>query len=704
MAKATPFTKEQVIALILICFDRLLTVCLLPTVEVARNLTTKSNLPLTIGHYLKNMSLLTDQWDASNYKDPDRQRIYLKDIDCPAQWHGHLKQLIPPSVFYLNEAPAAFQGPGAKSATASKGFESDSKNGIQIAGAGDLMSSLPPSMRAENLMCYIGHEGTYTPCHQEMCGSLGHNIMVEASDGSVEYGKRTKPGSSIWFMTETGDRSAVSEYWTSTLGHNIDIEDHFAQINAWKAAPFKTYVVDQKPGDFILIPPLAAHQVWNRGTRTIKVAWNRTTPETLVHALSEALPRARMVCRDEQYKNKAIVLHSLERYFKTLGRVNQVNVGYPRVQQLLKDFQQLFSLYTQILLSESFSSGQEEKDVDFIPFDSSITCSYCRCNIFNRFLTCPLCVEAPGSDDENAYDICMECYIMGRSCACISNLKWAEQFRWTELIQKHETWRQQIIKLNRNSDLSDVYPPLSVERDRLGKRTLAEICEEQLKVRPWTDITRPVAQKVDERVSDDDDAGPARKRKKLRKLNNNNANARCHVCKGPDPLWKLASCSYCNQKYCFGSLFRAFSIKPQDVMEQYHWKCPKCLNVCNCSGCCRDPKMEPFEPAYILGHDTRKIADPRSRDILVDFRHSNIRWLQRIRNEVARVQRRQPEEIHTQHLNGYSGEPDDYSLMNEYSNSYNNIPVDPALEQLDSSILTSPDSAELQNIARYALG
>jgi len=123
-------------------------------------------------------------------------------------------------------------------------------------------------------MCYIGHEGTYTPSHQEMCGGLGHNIMVEASDGSTEHGKRTSPGSSIWFMTETKDRHIVSDFWTSILCQHIDIEDHFAQINAWKAAPFKTYVVEQKPGDFILVSPLAAHQIWNTGTRTMKVAGN----------------------------------------------------------------------------------------------------------------------------------------------------------------------------------------------------------------------------------------------------------------------------------------------------------------------------------------------------------------------------------------------------------------------------------------------
>jgi hypothetical protein len=44
------------------------------------------------------------------------------------------------------------------------------------------------------------------------------------------------------------------------LGHNLDLENHFVQLNAWKSAPFTTYVVEQKPGDLILVLPLAAHQ------------------------------------------------------------------------------------------------------------------------------------------------------------------------------------------------------------------------------------------------------------------------------------------------------------------------------------------------------------------------------------------------------------------------------------------------------------
>jgi hypothetical protein len=56
-------------------------------VENARNLTTKEDLPLTIGHYLRNTRKLTDQFfeKPDNYRDKNRQRVYLKDIDCPPE-------------------------------------------------------------------------------------------------------------------------------------------------------------------------------------------------------------------------------------------------------------------------------------------------------------------------------------------------------------------------------------------------------------------------------------------------------------------------------------------------------------------------------------------------------------------------------------------------------------------------------------------
>jgi len=131
--------------------------------------------------------------------------------------------------------------------------------------------------------------------------------------------------------------------------------------------------------------------------------------------LTEALPHARMVCRDEQYKKRAIVFYSFQRYSNLLCHVDGYNIDNPGVRQLINDFQHLFTLYTRILLSESLSPRLPvEKNVEFTAFDSNITCSNCRGNIFNRFLTCSSCIGPTILERENTYDICMECYAMGK--------------------------------------------------------------------------------------------------------------------------------------------------------------------------------------------------------------------------------------------------------------------------------------------------
>lgn len=606
----------------------------------ARDLSKKVNTPISIGHYLKHMSLLTNQWTATNFKDPERQRMYLKDIDCPPMWQERLAEHIPPVLYYLNESTGSYGGLGAVEEPDPSG--SGTRRGRGIAKAGDLMSSLPKEMRAENLMCYIGHEGTYTPAHREMCASLGHNIMVEASSGGYEDGKETKPGSSIWLMTETKEREVVAEYWLSRLGHDIEVENHFGQINAWKNAPFKTYVVDQKQGDFILIPPLAPHQVWNRGTRTMKIAWNRTTVETLEMAMNEALFKARMVCRDEQYKNKAIVYYTMQKYAKSLQhaeRLKQKNPNSRRVekasaqiQQLQKDFRRLHTLYTRILISESFLPDRPEKKVEMIPYDGNITCSYCRCNIFNRFLTCPSCVGDLPDGSQDTYDVCLECYAMGRSCACISKLKWVEQWSWGDLVQKRDEWRQLIIQ--HQGQVTEKSPKsLKHELERLGKqRTLAQICQTELLKRPWRDTRKsPTNGKPDaDEETQVDENGYEKKRVKKRSEKFIRDHGRCHVDSYWEPRWKQAQCTKCQKNYCYGILFRAYDMMPQDIMANPEWKCPSCLKICNCRHCSKKPGYKKYIPkGTLLGHNTKVVADPRSVESLVDFSYSNLQWIKK---------------------------------------------------------------------------
>jgi hypothetical protein len=683
-------------------------------VENVRDLSKGANVRFSIGHYLNKMPALAGKINTSTFDKAQIQRLYLKDIDCPVEWQSSLEQIIAPALFYLNEGPKAYLGPGS---TFTRLPECPgTPDGLPIARAGDLMSCLPAEMRAENLMCYIGHEGTYTPAHQEMCASLGHNLMVEASPDSSENGHATQQGSSVWFMTETKDRYAVGEYWAWKLGHDIDLEDHFSQLAAWKDAPFKTYFVEQKPGDLVLIPPLAAHQVWNRGTRTIKVAWNRTTVDTLELALGEALPKARVVCRDEQYKNKAIVYFTLEKYSNLLRHAPRTD--HPEVESLWSDFRRLFKLYTNIMLSESFSKTPPSQDqIELIKFDGNVTCAYCRCNIFNRFLTCPWCKTS----EEDAYDVCMDCYVMGRSCGCISKLVWVEQFPWKDLTGRHDAWRHQLLSYDALADHHGSsmprarFPMLTVARGQLGRKPVAEICQEQLLLRPWTDCKNGRSQEdKQEEVragspddSDDHDYGRARKRRKVQRPNRKTKQTRglCHHCRDSQPAWKLATCSHCHTQYCYGKLFRAFNIAPQEALERPHWVCPKCRGICNCSVCRKDPMVTPHEPVRsFVGHDTRRVADPRSTDSLINMNLNNAQWVPMSDSDFAkRLRKGQDEEngkrseaLREAHIilqsmqqstsigNGVQA----YNGFHEVSTgNTRKIPVDPALEEAASSFM-----------------
>jgi hypothetical protein len=579
------------------------------------------------------MNQLTDQFTSSNYRDPKRQRLYMKDIDCPEEWARDLKRFIPEIFYYLNECIESRTG--GDGAILEPNEYGQMRYGKGVAPAGDLMSSLPKEMQALNMMCYIGHEGTYTPAHREMCASLGHNIMVDASVDK----KNEKAGSSIWFMTETKEREVVSEYFLSMLGHDIEVEKHFAQINAWKKAPFNVWIVEQKVGDLILIPPLAPHQVWNRGTRTMKAAWNRTTVDTLELAINEALPRARMVCRDEQYKNKAIIYYTLVKYHGLVTRdtVEQKMWKYGRIKQLFEDFKRLFALFTNILVSEIFSAAlPAENDVEFLEYDSNVTCSYCRCNIWNRFLTCKTCIETGPNGEEETYDICMDCYAMGRSCSCISNYKWVEQWNWSTLAQNYEAWRNVVVQYDGYFNVQTSPQPLAVARKRFGKKPVAQVCQEQLKIRPWRDFNNPVPRSPSPGMfSDESDVGDEGRHKKKKGAKRRGRfpakkgkTHTCHVCFHHHENWKMAFCTTCSNSYCYGVLWRAFDLMPQQVMEYRDWSCPKCLKICSCGKCRKFPDQTPYAPkGTLLGHDTKMVADFRSVESLVDFSKTNLSWL-----------------------------------------------------------------------------
>jgi hypothetical protein len=96
---------------------------------VVRDLVRAQDLVMNVEQYLQLVPSLAGQnFGTRELKEKLPKRQYGKDIDCPQEWREQLADLLPREVSYL--------------------------------GDNDLMTKLPPEARAENMMIYIGHEGT----------------------------------------------------------------------------------------------------------------------------------------------------------------------------------------------------------------------------------------------------------------------------------------------------------------------------------------------------------------------------------------------------------------------------------------------------------------------------------------------------------------------------------------------------------------
>lgn len=55
-------------------------------------------------------------------------------------------------------------------------------------------------------------------------------------------------------MTSPSDCGLVTDYFQK-LGHELDWEDHVATLEELAGAPFDVYILEQKLGDLVLVPP-----------------------------------------------------------------------------------------------------------------------------------------------------------------------------------------------------------------------------------------------------------------------------------------------------------------------------------------------------------------------------------------------------------------------------------------------------------------
>ncbi|KAK9246007.1 hypothetical protein V1506DRAFT_536454 [Lipomyces tetrasporus] len=537
---------------------------------------TAKDTPTNLGDYISYLSSSerqSDEHSRSKRARTGKRTLYAKDLSCFSEWDKLIRRVVPET--------------------------------IHSHGPGDLSSFLPPEFRAITELVYFGNEGTFTPAHKDMCATIGQNVMVDQSAN----------GSSVWFVTRSSDRNAVKNYMAS-LGHNVDHESYFVALQEMRDAPFTVYVAEQRKGDMIFVPSLAMHQVWNRGDYSIKLAWSRITVDTLQLALEECLPQYRLVSRQEQYRTKATVYAALTTLSNKLLDVH-ASASPSSIGTYVDEFISLFKMFREFLVEEALADNRQVLATDdkFI-----VICSYCKADIFNRFLSCPDCkIDRQGWWD--CFDVCLDCYSRGRSCACADGtMKFVEQTLWSELIEDYERFGRLISECTEGKHVTARFDQVVAE---LGRKSTAMVCSELLSMRPFSEQTDRVSSS--EIMKGQRALGPKAK---------GSLNVSCHMCRHQHDTWRTVVCKNdnCGKRFCFSSLWRAFDWDPNNVLSQYTWICPSCQLICNCNRCLRTTTKNPYIASLVnVQLDDRPKGDSRGREWLLVGQASNAYWGMKMR-------------------------------------------------------------------------
>ncbi|KAG0091212.1 hypothetical protein BGZ92_001237 [Podila epicladia] len=389
---------------------------------------------------------------------PEDPFFYAKDVSCPTPWKSHMENIIPNWLSYMND--------------------------------NDLLANVKGDKAAENMMIYVGSEGTWTPAHFDQCGAIGHNIMAWAEDDSR----------SIWFMVSAKDKKKAEEFWRS-LKQPLEYEGYFASVEELRKAEFPIFVIEQKLGDFVVVPSESYHQVVNMGKATIKVSWNRLTAHCLKAAVNNVLPRYREICRPESYRIKLTIHDTLKTWTDLLLKNKDLPqpVGY-----FCESFKTILELFKGIVEDDwvdrdvLFKGKKNEwfPEPDVFTDVSPARCDFCQADLWNRQFHCPDCTE-----EESAYDICTYCFAQGRGCehrakpleivescsmkSCRELVSraieaWNESEKlkeWEEYDQMSDPWKNEIVpsKVKGASNATLAYMRISMLRSKKSERPLPSV-------------------------------------------------------------------------------------------------------------------------------------------------------------------------------------------------------------------------------------
>ncbi|GLA97682.1 hypothetical protein AtubIFM57143_005611 [Aspergillus tubingensis] len=249
-------------------------------------------------------------------------------------------------------------------------------------GSLDLFRTLPKEIAPEVLMA--------SGFHRCFSGTVALNLLVE-SEGAG-------PGS-ICFGTDKHSQ-AVYDTYMERLGKSPHTDWTDVSTTQLKSANFPIYITHQQPGDLVIFPSATAHQIWNISPMVTKVVWNVMHSSSLVSFFDYIQPFYQRYCHADTGRVPLIPLHALIR--GSLGT---------------EDEALLLDVFLKLLDDEAIETDSVPPMKTVDTQGAVVECNFCGLTIWNRHLHCEQCGD---------FDLCLTCFISGRSCKHVADYTWAE--------------------------------------------------------------------------------------------------------------------------------------------------------------------------------------------------------------------------------------------------------------------------------------
>ncbi|PWY84492.1 hypothetical protein BO94DRAFT_547091 [Aspergillus sclerotioniger CBS 115572] len=260
-------------------------------------------------------------------------------------------------------------------------------------GSLDLFRTLPKEVTPEVLMAYVGTRKSSSGFHRCFSGTVALNLLVESD---VRLG--TGPGS-LCFGTDKLSQVLYDAYMEG-LGKSPHTDWTNVSTTQLKSANFPIYVTHQEPGDLVIFPSATAHQIWNISPMVTKVVWNIMHCSSLISFFDYIQPTYQRQCHADTGRVPLIPLHALIR-------------GSPES----RDEALLLEVFEQLLEDEAIETETATSIKTVDTQGAIVECNFCGLTIWNRHLHCEQCGD---------FDLCLTCFISGRSCKHVADYTWAE--------------------------------------------------------------------------------------------------------------------------------------------------------------------------------------------------------------------------------------------------------------------------------------